>query len=328
MKTVMSFPVMSVLAGIGLWLAASEVAVAQQEPEYDAIEAEPLPPSQPAAEPPPRIDYDSEPPYTHYERQWNRRFPAPYRRAFRKEYYPYGRPYYPRRHWGARLHDRYDYRYDSYGPYYDDPYVFDDGYMTGFHDGRRFQKWETKAELGRSAYLRAMRAGVDHFRKRDYSTAARQFIMAAELNQGDAAARLHAVHALTALGHYSAAVPALRRALQLQPKIVYLPLDIRTEYGAVADFEAHVAKLARSARELNDDAGLWLLLGYYHFFSGSMPQAHQALSTAAELAPDDEAIQRLLDVAELSVPPAPDGATPSTTRSPSPHEPAGDTTRL
>ncbi|MCH7812548.1 MAG: sulfatase-like hydrolase/transferase, partial [Planctomycetes bacterium] len=49
---------------------------------------------------------------------------------------------------------------------------------------------------------------------------------------------------MTALGQYAAAVPALRRALQLQPRLTYLPLDIRSEYGAQADFSAHLDALA------------------------------------------------------------------------------------
>ena len=292
---------LSAMFSLCLLLAVADNSFAQQPAEQQPDQG-----VAPEQVNPPAVDYDSEPPYTYYEQQWNRRFPAPYRRAFRQEYYPYGRPYYPRQYWTGRAPTV----YEPYGEYRDDQYVFDDGYTEGFHDGRRFQKWQTKAELGRNGYLRAMRTGSEQFRKGDYGTAARQFIMAAELNQGDAASRLHAVHALTALGQYSAAVPALRRALQLQPKLVYLPLDIRTEYGQQKDFDAHLQKLAQAASEVNDDAGLWLLLGYCQFFSGAGADAHHSLSKAAELAPEDTAVTKLLDATQLSTPQEPPATAP------------------
>lgn len=266
-------------------------AVARQEPPAKPPTQHPQD-TPPGVQPPPRVDYDSEPPYTRYERQWNRRFAAPYRHAFREEYYPYGRPYYPRRYW------------DPYGPAwpYDAPYAFDEGYIGGFHDGRRFQQWQTKAELGLRSYLQAMQSGIELFRSGDYGPATRQFILACKLNQGDAASRLHAVHAMVALGQYPAAAPTLRRALQLQPKLVYLPLDIRKEYGAASDFDAHLQQLAAAAREAGDDPGLWLLLGYFQFFSDRPAEALASLNRASELAPDDSAVSKLLQAARLSTP--------------------------
>jgi len=261
------------------------------------------PPDSPATsppQPPPGIDYDSEPPYTFYERQWNRRFAAPYRRPFRSAYYPYGRPYYPRRYNYATP---YDYGYHDPYSYGDaDTFVFDGGYETGFHDGRRFQEWQTRAELGLSGYLKAMQAGSSYFRNGAYGAATRQFILAAKLNQGDAASRLRAVHGMTALGRYSGAVPTLRRALQLQPKLIYLPLDVRSDYGPGNDFEVHRSKLAEAARQVGDDAGLWLLLGYYQLFSDGQADAGTSLERATQLDPHDSAAARLLEAARLTTP--------------------------
>jgi len=297
--------------------AAAQSPAQEQSPKARAVW------EGPDLQPPPNVDYDSEPPYTFYERQWNRRFPAPYRQGFRREYYPHGRPYYPRRYYGAPPAYRWS-PYDA-APYYaHEQEYFDDGYTEGFHDGRRLQKWDQQAELGLNSYLKAMQAGVGSFRVGDYSTAARQFMLAAELNHGDAACRLHVVHAFTALGHYSAAVPALRRALQLQPKLAYLPLDIRTEYGVPGHFDTHLARLQTAVRSVQNDAGLWLLLGYYQFFSGAMPDAARSLGKAAELAPDDSATRRLLDVARLTAPPAPqpEPAAPAISPPPRPQPPA------
>jgi len=297
MRTIASLSALCVIAaGCGL-VARSAVAVAWQEvpPELPGAQGERPPPEAGSQT---RVDYDSEPPYTRYERRWNRRFPAPYRRGFREEYYPYGRPYYPRRY--GQVYE------PDYG-YYDN-YEFDDGYIGGFHDGRRFQQWQTKAEMGLKSYLQAMRGGVEAFRSGDYGPATRQFVLACKLNQGDAASRLHAVHAMVAVGQYDAAVPALRRALQLQPKLVYLPLDIRSEYGAVSDFDAHLQQLSEAARTAEADAGLWLLLGYYQLFSDRAGEAVVSLNRAAELGPGDSAVEDLLEAARLSSPVEPEPA--------------------
>ena len=112
-----------------VWAALEEPrSLAQPGPDAD---------ESPSLHERPRVDYDSEPPYSLYERYWNRRFPAPYRRQFRREYYPFGRPYYPRRY-----RDRYP---RGYGWWQGGPYgfggfgtaIFDDGYVGGEfdHDG-------------------------------------------------------------------------------------------------------------------------------------------------------------------------------------------------
>jgi len=256
-------------------------------------------------EPPPRIDYDSEPPLSRYERYWRGRFPAAYSRFYRRQYYPYGRPYRTWSSWGADAYGWSPYGFNPYAygayPYYGQG-VFDEGYVGGFDDGQRFQKWQEQTERGLRSYLTAMHGGQEAFRQADYDVAARQYMLAAKLNQGDAASRLHCVHAFTALGHYAEAVPALRRALQLQPKLVFLPLDIRDEYGAAGDFDAHLQQLTGAAQEPGTDAGLWLLLGYYQFFSGRGSEAVASLEKAAALAPKDSAVGTLLEAARLSAP--------------------------
>ncbi len=277
-----------------LVLCCSASAIAQSNADPAA--------GDPASEqpPPPRIDYDSEPPYTVYERSWNRRFPQPYRQGFREENYPYGRPYYSRRYRSSYPPGR-GYPEPNYYGFPPTEY-FDDGYVDGFRDGRRFQDWQKQAEIGQASYLKAMRQGVAAFQAGDYGAASRQFILAARLNQGDPTARLRIAHALVALGHYDDAAPALRRALQLQPRLVYLPLDIRGEYGQRGDFLTHLAKLESSAQGADDDPDLWLLLGYYQFFSGRQTEAVGSLKRARTLAPDDSTTKLMHQAVYLSVP--------------------------
>ena|GEM_PF-7122768 len=245
------------------------------------------------------IDYDSEPPYDHYERHW-RREARDYRRS-RDRFNRRHRDYYRGRyHPGWRYYDEGRW-YDNYGH---DGLVFDEAYWEGRRDGRRYAEWERRYELGRRAYADAMSDGLLAFRNADYAQAVRNFIRAAKVNQGDPASRIHAAHAMVAIGRYHEALPALRRAFQLQPKIAYLALDIRRDYGPKADLDAHLKELAGAAREAKDDPALWLLLGYYQFFSGREGKALKSLETADELAPGDFMTEALLDAARMMSPAA------------------------
>jgi tetratricopeptide (TPR) repeat protein len=272
------------MATLGVGRAALSQAPAAEEPDVDEAAVIPSYP----------FDYDWQPPYTWYERRWNERFPAPYRKPFRSEYYPYGRPYPANLHYGYPYHSRYPYG-DS--RYYD--YPFDSGYQSGFYDGRRYQKWAARAERSAQSYLLAMQNGGEFFRNGDYSSAARQFTLACELNQGDAASRLRLVMALVALGEYEAAAPALRRAIQLQAKVVHLPLNVEQDYGAISDFDAHLKKLESAAQAQANNESLWLLLGYCQLFSSRASKAADTLSTAINLAPADNAALRLHEAARL-----------------------------
>ena len=241
------------------------------------------------------IDYDSEPPYDCYERHW-RRQARDYTRARHRLSRRYGDPYYRHYRPGWRYDD--DGWYDDYG----EAWGFDRGYWTGRRDGRRFAEWERRYELGRRSYVDAMSDGLLAFRNAEYSQAARHFIRAAKINQGDPASRIHAAHALVAIGRYAEALPALRRAFQLQPKIAYLALDIRRDYGPKTDFDAHLKALENAARRAKDDPALWLLLGYYQFYSGREGDALASLTEAGRLAPGDFMTVALLDAARMVTP--------------------------
>ena len=252
------------------------------------------------------IDYQSEPPSDYYERHWRREI-RDYGRArdrFDRRYRGRGSRYYRR---GGRYTD--DGRYGYYGRGYDYGYgygdwTFGEGYWEGRRDGRRYAEWERRYELGRRAYADAMSDGLLAFRNGDYSQAVRHFVRAAKTNQGAAASRIHAAHAMVAIGRYHEALPALRRAFQLQPKIAYLALDIRRDYGRKADLDAHVKELAGATREAQDDPALWLLLGYYQFYSGREAAAIGSLNKVDELAPGDFMTDALLDAARMISPPA------------------------
>ncbi|MCG3131954.1 MAG: hypothetical protein FLDDKLPJ_02764 [Phycisphaerae bacterium] len=165
-----------------------------------------------------------------------------------------GRPY----GWGrysARPYS-YDYGYGSYWRYLDpyDPYLFERVYRQGVTDGRWFEQYERELELGLNTYLKAFEFGHEAFSKGEYDRAARGYLLAARQNQGDPASRLCAGNALIALGRYDDAAQMLRRAFELQPRMAYLPLDIRDEYGQAEDFHQHLSKVKTAAEAA--EAGL------------------------------------------------------------------------
>jgi len=231
---------------------------------------------------------------------------------------PWGRPRYldPYRHdsWHGRRsyyggHRRYyydDYSYRFGVPYGGDPYGDDleRAYRQGTSDGRNFERFEIQAERGLEAYLDAMDEGHAAFSQGAYGPAARHFLLAAELNQGDPSARLCAAHCQMAIGRYDATVRLLRRAFELQPKIVYLPLDVRAAYGVTGDFERHLAALRQAVDGNKQSADLWLLLGYYDYFSGNQAEAAEALARAGKLRAGDRLIESLSRMALMSVPPS------------------------
>ena len=243
--------------------------------------------------------YYDEPPLDYYERRWRwyTRQVKPQRFARRdlRRRFGYDPPFVR----GAPPSWR-----DPYG-YVPLPYEYDlegQAYIQGRHDERRFRDWKERHDRGKRAYAAAMSEGVRLFREADYAGALGRFVLAAKLNQGDPASRLHAGYAMVALGNYDDAVLIIRRAMQLQPKIPYLPLDIRSEYGPKVDFDAHRQRLGEAADAAEDDSGLWMLLGFYHYFSDDAPAAFEALAKAKELAPRDPIITDLHEAARLMTP--------------------------
>jgi hypothetical protein len=251
------------------------------------------------------IDYDDERPLDWPERQWRwyTRHVRPHRFARRDLHarYGYTPPFgaYRRNYFGGGYYGGYPYYdYPGYGAY--DPPA--DTYIQGRYDQRQFQEWKESHDKGLNAYAAAMSEGLERFRETAYAEAVGAFVRAAELNQGDPAARLHAAYALVAIGNYEDAVLMVRRAIQLQSRLLYLPLSIREEYGPQVDFDAHLERLRKAASEADEDPGLWMLLGYYECFSGNRPAATEALTKAQKLAPRDPLINDFLRAARLLTP--------------------------
>lgn len=142
------------------------------------------------------------------------------------------------------------------------------------------------------------RAGLELFHKGDYEAAAVQFLGAADLNQGDPIARIHAGHCQFALGQYAAAVEQLRRGFELQPALAYMRFDPRSDYQQWGDFEEHAKALRAYVEKHADDAAAAAVLGYMIYFTEGTTRARPLLEKAHALNPDEGLVNKLLRVAD------------------------------
>ncbi len=211
--------------------------------------------------------------------------------------------------WTRRLYpldaytDRHAYPFERprYRSHYDTPW--DRHYRYG-RDLERYRQQELAAreELTLLAHQSMLLEGVRQFRAGRYAAAARSFIGAAEKHHGDAASRLHAAQALTALGNYSRALGHVRRAFELQPLLIHLPIDIETDYGIKEDFAKHINHLSKYCRSHPDDKDAHLLLAYEHLFSSAPAEAAEPLRRARALDPEDPLANKLWETAKLFIP--------------------------
>jgi tetratricopeptide (TPR) repeat protein len=138
------------------------------------------------------------------------------------------------------------------------------------------------------SHEKALRTGLEHLKRGDYAQAVIALQMAAELNQGDPACRVHLAQARVAMGHYDEAGQVLRRALQLQSKLVYVSLNLGSYYNDPAEFDAHVDKLAAWVNDHRASADAYFLLGYMEFQRDRLEPAYAAFRAAAAARPKDE----------------------------------------
>ncbi len=134
---------------------------------------------------------------------------------------------------------------------------------------------------------KALRLGLERLRDGEYARAVIALSLAAELDQGDPACRIHLAQARLALGHYDEAGKVLRRALQLQPKLVYADLHLERYYPTEATLDALAERLSRQVRQGGATAETLFLHGYLEFQRGRFDTAHAAFRRVSELLPKD-----------------------------------------
>jgi tetratricopeptide (TPR) repeat protein len=192
----------------------------------------------------------------------------------------------------------------TYAPSYYSGYgwsSYGDDWATGYEQGRY------DADHDYIEYIAAQRAGrlinqwadqfdqaILMFRDGQYERAALNMLGAAEMNHTDGASRLHAGHALFALGRYDEAIPLIERAFELAPVLTYHSYDIRDEYGDKAQFDAHLQALEDYVAAHPSSAGAVTLLGYVTYYTDGPGAAYPYLKRAAALDPRSLFIPKLL----------------------------------
>jgi tetratricopeptide (TPR) repeat protein len=188
--------------------------------------------------------------------------------------------------------------YDHYGCYDGDAEA---AYQQGRHDAdREFLWYIASRRAGRllNQHAEKFDAGVRHFRDGRYEQALINLLGAAEADQGRSAPRLHAGHALFALGRYREAVEMLARAFELSPLLPYKPYDLREEYGRVDEFAAHLDALRNHVAAHADDAAGHALLGYVTYYTTGPAEARPFLLAARRLDRRSYFIPKLLEASK------------------------------
>ncbi|MCO6436463.1 MAG: hypothetical protein J5J06_05195 [Phycisphaerae bacterium] len=224
----------------------------------------------------------------------------------------YGRyPHRPYRYGG--YHYLYDYSYegDPYGRYsyrrwdesgqgnYELP--LDRAVDLGVGPREIERNVRRQAMFALNNYRDAMNAGHDSMARGDFVSAARAFMLAAELNQGDPSSRLCAAHAQVGLGRFSEAASMVHRAFELQPKLAFITVDIPSAFPDPATFSRSLNRLEAAARR-QDVSALWFAVGYFRYNSGNAVGAAEALDRAAQLDPQDLVAKRFAEAAGASAP--------------------------
>lgn len=172
-------------------------------------------------------------------------------------------------------------------------------YRFGFLRGRdraRFERQSTERQEAVLSHAAGhLSNGLRQFGMGKYQQAADAFILAAESDHGDPTSRIYAGHALFAMGRYHDAVAYMRRAIELQPKIIYLSYDMRDDYGALEDFEQQLAELVGAVELAPREKDRLVMLGYVQYYTGQRREAFNTLLRAARLDPTDRLIERFMN---------------------------------
>ena len=137
-------------------------------------------------------------------------------------------------------------------------------------------------------HAESLDAALRHLRAGEYSRAVAGLTLAAKLNQGDPACRIHLAQARLALGHYDEAAKVLRRALQLQPKLVYVDLKLDQYYPAGTTLSLLGDGLASWTAGNDHTPEVSFLQGFIEHQRGRTDAAYAAFLKAAEGLPSDD----------------------------------------
>lgn len=166
------------------------------------------------------------------------------------------------------------------------------GLREGYAQGRTDTIYNARTEKLLRTRDDALQAGLSAFSQGRYDQAADYFLLATELDHADPASRIHAAQALFALEQYAEAVQLIRRAFELQPRLIHVKYDLRTDYPDATDFADQLHAFRRFLAEHPDWQEGHLLLGYQLLYSGQRAEAHRVLAKAVSLDPLDKLAAR------------------------------------
>ena len=181
------------------------------------------------------------------------------------------------------------------------PYPYDP-FNPSYYYGARLENERSEAnayrkELTLMSYEDMLTQGAVLFRAGQYGSAARLFAAAADKHQRDAGSRIHAAQALVAVGMYKSAVGYVRRAVSLQPLLLYTPINLQADYGNKADYDRHIAALVKHCDENPTDVDAWLLLAFEQLLSPEPQRCAQAINRVHKIARRDRLGRRLIRAA-------------------------------
>lgn len=150
----------------------------------------------------------------------------------------------------------------------------------------------------RTRHELAVWEGVDALRRGDYAAATAALTLAAELDHADPACRIHLAQARLARGQYELAAAALRRGLELQPKLIYVDLDLDGYYASPGTLRRATEALGGWLRRNRASADAYFMLGYLRWQLGDEREAASALRRVAAARPRDTLTRAVLTLAE------------------------------
>lgn len=188
-----------------------------------------------------------------------------------------------------------------------DPFAVHFAILDAYHAGRADERAFLRREFNRrdmeqrrkraiTRHDRALVDGLEHLSRGDAARAIRHLTLAADLDQGDPACRIHLAQARLALGQYERSAAALRRALQLQPRLIYLDLDLDRYYRDEGTLGRLTNELAEHMRENGTSAEVHFLRGFLEFQRGDHDAAHAAFHRVAGVLPRDELTREFLAI--------------------------------
>lgn len=147
-----------------------------------------------------------------------------------------------------------------------------------------------------------VKQGSIAYARGDYEEAGKFFVQAMLSDERDGYAKLLYSMTSFATGDYDVAAVALRRALLTTDLLIDRPLDIRTLYQDLHQFDVQIDRLKHYVTKHPKDRESRFLLGYINYATGRQKPAVAIFGTLSLENHDDILVSKLLKAAALSKP--------------------------